>query len=152
MGSSKMRVRACRVLRCALALTALCAGAAAATAQGSGKQASTERKPSWLPRRERALFVCVVQDEVTLSWDSERGRLYTILYTDKPSGDAIWSPLPGYVRMPGTGRTETLKFKVDPIRPRRFNLRVEDASAVDQAPRTPTGKASAASVTAPSRK
>jgi len=98
-----------------------------------------------LPTRDRALIVCVVQDEVTLTWNSERGRLYTILYTDKPSGDAIWSPLPGYVRMPGTGRTETLKFRVDPIRPRRFNLRVEDAAAVARAQeKSPAGSGSPA--------
>ncbi|MCX7818959.1 MAG: hypothetical protein N2652_07125 [Kiritimatiellae bacterium] len=120
---------------------AVCAFVAAVAAMSVSaaekKEAPTERKPSWLPSRERALFVCVVQDEVTLSWHSERGRLYTILYTDKPSGDAIWSPLPGYVRMPGTGRTETLKFKVDPLRPRRFNLRVEEAAAVPRLPRAP---------------
>ncbi len=102
-------------------------GTAVASAQSDS---SSQRKPSWLPEKHRALFVCVVEDKVTLSWNSEKGYLYTILYTDKPQGDAVWLPLPGYVRMPGTGRTETLVFRIDPARPRRFNLRVEEASKV----------------------
>lgn len=87
--------------------------------------ASDDDRPSWLPRKDRALFVCVAGDEATLSWKSEKGFFYTLLYADKPTGQAVFQPLPGYVRMPGSGRTETLKFKVDPARPRRFNLRVE---------------------------
>lgn len=92
--------------------------------------AAAEKKPSVLPDPRRGLFVCTVENRVTLSWKSEKGFLYTIMYTDKPTGDARWSPLPGYVQMPGTGQTETLKFETDPAQPRRFNLRVEDASKV----------------------
>lgn len=90
--------------------------------------AEPQKKPSWLPDSRRALFVCVVEDEITLSWKSEKGSVYTLMYTDKPTGEAKWAPLPGYVQMPGTGKTETVKFKTDPARPRRFNLRVEEAS------------------------
>ncbi len=111
--------------------------AAVLAARADEKSAGTPRKPSWLPDAHRALFVCVVEDQVTLSWKSEKGYLYTIIYTDKPSGDAHWQPLPGYIRMPGTGRTETLQFRVDPTRPRRFNLRVEEASKASEAPRPP---------------
>ena len=89
--------------------------------------AAEAKKPSWLPDSRRALFVCVVEDQVTLSWKSEKGYLYTLMYTDKPSGESRWAPLPGYVQMPGTGRQETVKFRIDPARPRRFNLRVEEA-------------------------
>ncbi len=132
-----MRHDARRRLRRAAALGTLIAGVGAVSAAVDDQESAGKRNPSWLPSRERALIVCVVQDEVTLTWHSERGRLYTILYTDKPSGDAIWSPLPGFVRMPGTGRTETLKFRMDPLRPRRFNLRVEDASVVRRSPSSP---------------
>lgn len=111
------------------ALVAFGVAVAMANAPGETPETDKSRKPSWLPDPRRALFVCVVGDEVTLSWKSEPGSLYTIMYTDKPSGDAHWLPLAGYVRMPGTGRTETLKFRVDPARPRRFNLRVEQAGA-----------------------
>lgn len=107
--------------------------AAAAGAARPSVAADAEKKPSWLPDSKRALFVCIVEDEVTLSWKSEKGSFYTILYTDKPSGEATWAPLPGYVQMPGTDKTETLKLKTDPARPRRFNLRVEDASKVKPA-------------------
>jgi hypothetical protein len=97
--------------------------------------AGDAKKPSWLPDSRRALFVCVVEDQVTLSWKTEPGSVYTIMYTDKPSGEAKWAPLPGYVQVPGTGKTETAKFKIDPARPRRFNLRVEAASKVKAAKR-----------------
>lgn len=96
--------------------------------------AGDKDKPSWLPSTDRALIVASAGDSVTLSWKSQTGRLYTIMYTDKPQGEARWLPLPGYERMPGTGRTETLKFKVDPAAPRRFNLHVEDASAAKKKP------------------
>lgn len=100
-----------------------CAAAVSVPAQGA-----EEKKPSVLPDPRRGLFVCTVENRVTLSWKSEKGFLYTIVYTDKPSGDARWAPLPGYVQMPGTGQTETLKFETSPAQPRRFNLRVEDAA------------------------
>ena len=51
--------------------------------------------------------------------------VYTILYTDKSEGKAVWQPLPGYEKMPGTGRTETIKLKTDPAVPRRYNLHIE---------------------------
>lgn len=107
--------------------------AAATGAARSAAAADADKKPSWLPDSKRALFVCVVENEVTLSWKSEKGSVYTILYTDKPSGEAKWAPLPGYVQMPGTDRTETIKLQTDPAHPRRFNLRVEDASKVKPA-------------------
>ncbi|MBM4153505.1 MAG: hypothetical protein FJ221_00540 [Lentisphaerae bacterium] len=107
----------------------------AAWAARPAAAADAAKKPSWLPDSKRALIVCVVEDQVTLSWKSEKGSVYTILYTDTPTGEAKWAPLPGYVQMPGTDKTETLKFKTDPARPRRFNLRVEDASKVKPATR-----------------
>lgn len=107
--------------------TAVLTGAAAVSVSARG---AGDKKPSVLPDPRRGLFVCTVENRVTLSWKSEKGFLYTIMYTDKPSGDARWAPLPGHVRMPGTGQTETLKFETDPTQPRRFNLRVEDASKV----------------------
>jgi hypothetical protein len=106
------------------AASVLLASLALAAAVRAGEDSS---KPSWLPSSKRALIVVQSGDEVTLQWKSEKGYAYTIMYTDKPQGDARWEPLPGYVNMAGTGKQETLQFKIDPIRPRRFNLRVAPA-------------------------
>lgn len=119
-------------MRRTLLLLLVCVASVAPTFRAA--VAADKDKPSWLPSTERALIVASAGDSVTLSWKSQTGHLYTIMYTDKPQGEARWQPLPGYERMPGTGRTETLKFKVDPAAPRRFNLHVEDASAVKKKP------------------
>ena len=100
-----------------------------------------------LPSSQRALMIAQSGDMVTLQWKSERGLYYTLMYTDaqydeSPQGRAVWQPLPGYTRMPGTGRTETATFKTDPTRPRRYNLHVETEEQVrkTQLPGAPQGK------------
>ena len=109
-----------------LAAGLLALGAAISPVSAADK-AKEKDKPSWLPSADRALMIASAGDSVTLSWKSQVGRLYTIMYTDQSEGQARWFPLPGYIQMPGTGRTEELKFKADPVRPRRYNLHVEDA-------------------------
>lgn len=97
-----------------------------------------------LPSSGRALIIAQSGDTTTLQWKSERGFYYTLMYTDSqydesPQGRAVWQPLPGYIRMPGTGRMETVTFKTDPVRPRRYNLHVETEAQVrkSKAPATP---------------
>ncbi len=107
-----------------LLTAALAASMVVADASAAGGE---KNRPSWLPSAKRALIVAQSGDEVTLQWKTEKGFLYTILFTDKPEGEARWAPLPGYVNMAGSGMQETVKFKVDPVRPRRFNLRVAPA-------------------------
>ena len=108
------------------ALRRTAAGIAVALPLLLSAQAGPEKgHPSWLPSADRALFIATAGDETTLSWKSELGKVYTILYTDKAEGNAIWQPLPGYQKMKGTGRTETIKFQTDPAAPRRYNLHIE---------------------------
>lgn len=112
----------------------------AAVVFGVGLQVSSaeEKKTSILPSKDRALMIAQSGDQVTLQWNSEKGKCYTLLYTDEQyseqaQGCAVWSVLPGYERMPGTGRQETRVFKTDPTRPRRYNLRVETEEQVRKA-------------------
>ena len=108
------------------ALRRMAAGLAVGLLPLLSAQAGPEKgHPSWLPSADRALFIASAGEETTLSWKSEQGKVYTILYTDKSEGKAVWQPLPGYEKMPGTGRTETIKLKTDPAVPRRYNLHIE---------------------------
>jgi hypothetical protein len=94
-----------------------------------------DRKSVVLPSRDRALMIAQSGDRVVLQWSSEKGKYYTLmftdeLYTDREQGRARWSPLPGYIRMPGSGNKETREFQIDPAHPRRYNLHVETEEQV----------------------
>lgn len=41
--------------------------------------------------------------EVQLTWQSRRGQVYNVLFTDSVGNNARWEILPGYVNMTGTG-------------------------------------------------
>lgn len=104
-----------------LALNALASGT-------TNRPPAPDKDGRWLPRASRALSIAQAGDKVFLSWKSEPGKLYTIMYTDQQSEKAVWQPLPGYERMPGTGRQEQVEFPFDPTRPRRYLMRIEDAA------------------------
>jgi hypothetical protein len=115
----------------ALAMLAAAALSAAAWAKKDGA--------SGLPSAERALMIAQSGDTVSLKWNTEKGRYYTLLYTDeqydeRAQGRAVWSVLPDHFRMPGTGKAVERTFKVNPLRPRRFNLRVETEAQVRRNP------------------
>ena len=56
------------------------------------------------------LFITRTGRQVTLSWDSEKGRVYTVLVSSSmDSRLSQWRPLKGAVEMPGTGERITLR-------------------------------------------
>jgi hypothetical protein len=88
-----------------------------------------------LPDARRALLIAQSGDTVSLKWKTEKGLYYTLLYTDeqydeRAQGRAVWTVLPEHHRMRGTGQTMERTFQVNPLRPRRFNLRVETEAEV----------------------
>jgi hypothetical protein len=77
-----------------------------------------------IPSSEDAVFVVRVGEEVSISWNSEPGKLYTIVTKDRTRRNAEWQPVPGYVDMPGTGKMERVVLRVSPDESRAFNLKV----------------------------
>ena len=63
--------------------------------------------------------------DVTIAWDSELGRVYTIYY--QATEGANWRTLRTAIRVQGTGETLTVYDVVNPSRPlRRYRLLPED--------------------------
>lgn len=56
------------------------------------------------PFSDTRLFVTRSADVVNLSWDSKPGMAYTLFFSDTRSARSKWSVLPGFDRIPGTGR------------------------------------------------
>ena len=71
--------------------------------------ATTTAKPVSLPDRT-SLIIARSGSEVTLSWKSTEGRVYTVLYTERDKTKADhWQPLPDCINKAGTGRMIILK-------------------------------------------
>jgi hypothetical protein len=59
------------------------------------------------PRSEVTLTVTRSAESVQLSWKSDVGKTYDILYAEKLAGKTEWKVLPGAGNMRGTGDTLT---------------------------------------------
>jgi len=72
-----------------------------------------------------ALMIAQNSDgETTIAWDSEPDYVYTIYYMDPPNGK--WATLRHATRIRGTGRTLTVKDRINPRGPmRRYRLEFE---------------------------
>jgi hypothetical protein len=57
------------------------------------------------PRSEITLTVTRSGESVQLSWKSETGKTYDVLYAEKLGGKAEWKVLPGAGNIRGTGDT-----------------------------------------------
>jgi hypothetical protein len=70
-----------------------------------------------------SLVVVEVEGAVQMSWQSQTGRSYTILYSD--TGDESpdqWKPLPGYTEMPGSGGSMSAKDRLPAGVDRKYRL------------------------------
>jgi hypothetical protein len=76
------------------------------------------------PLAESSMIVTRIGEEVTLNWNSAKGFLYTVSYSDKLSRQPGYRPLPGYVRIPGTGGPLQARDRVPLNKDRRYQLSV----------------------------
>lgn len=102
--------------------TAGCTSVSAQNADRGGSQNSL------LPTAESAVFVTRVGDEVTISWLSQTGMVYTLISKDRSQPDSKWTPVTGYEKLPGTGRQESITLRVPADDPRVFNITAAPAS------------------------
>lgn len=77
---------------------------------------------SLLPTPDTAVFITRVGDELTISWMAKTGAVYTLTAKDRSRRDAVWTPVPGYENMPGTGRQESIVLRVPSADARVFNI------------------------------
>lgn len=68
---------------------------------------------------ETRLFVTRSGDEVTLSWQSEPGMNYTVLFNNTRSARSPWRVLPGGESIRGNGRMIYIADRV-PLREERY--------------------------------
>jgi hypothetical protein len=88
-----------RAVRLAAALAAACLASGCATTR--------------LEEERVHLFITRAGRQVTLSWDSETDRVYTILVSSRmDSRLSAWTPLEGVVDLPGTGERMTRRDTV----------------------------------------
>lgn len=99
-------------------------------AAAQGKGAIGGSTTNLLPTDDNAVFITRVADELTITWLSKPGMVYTIVAKDRTQRQAQWQPVEGYANMPGTGRREQVVLKVRPEDPRTFNLLAAPAAPV----------------------
>lgn len=104
-------------LVCALGVALLAMGAARADAPKRALQPI-----------ETTLIITRVDDVATLQWDSDARAYYTVLYATRRDAKAHWQPLPGCVRIRGTGERITITDKIPPGETRYYRLHVEPIS------------------------
>lgn len=74
------------------------------------------------PAAEITWITTQTGDETTLHWESDPAIFYTVLYADRKDAGAEWKPLPGYVRMKGTGQEITVTDTVPPGEKRHYRV------------------------------
>jgi len=89
------------------------------------------RQPVMKPFISRtALTVAQVGGSVTLSWPSEKGKTYKILYSDTMSGQN-WQVLPGAGNLAGTGDFMSVTDEVRDGASRFYRLRIDPPEQPD---------------------
>lgn len=81
---------------------------------------------------ETRLFVTRSGENVTLSWESQAGMAYTVLYNHTRSAGSPWKVLPGFDLVRGTGRTLTYQDRV-PMQETRY-YRLQTTSSISLTP------------------
>jgi hypothetical protein len=80
------------------------------------------------PEHGTTLIVARGGSQVNLSWNSQTGMCYTVLYSEKLSGVNPWRELPGAINLRGTGDTMTFSDNVNPVVNRYYRLRIGPAA------------------------
>ena len=105
--------------------TAGLAGALALAAAVAGCRTVPSSQPEEnivVPRSSEAVVITVVGNETTLTWPTQPGYAYSVVYRD--SLNAPWQTLAGQGDIAGTGGTMTLRIPTPPGSPnRRYNVR-----------------------------
>jgi len=71
-----------------------------------------------------SLVVVEVDGRVDMSWNSKKGRSYTVLYSDRKNAPINeWRALPGYIDIKGSGGTMTARDLVPKGINRNYRLR-----------------------------
>lgn len=76
------------------------------------------------PLAEATLMVVRGADEATVSWGSQRGVRYSVLFAESRGAGVRWQRLPGATGIPGTGGTLTYRDAVPAGTPRFYRLEV----------------------------
>ncbi len=64
----------------------------------------------------------------TLKWKTDKRFIYTVLYAPKRRNHAQWKPLPGAMKIRGTGSDITIQDQLPAGETRRYRLHVEYAN------------------------
>jgi hypothetical protein len=78
-----------------------------------------------VPVIETTLIVTRAGNTATLQWKSDPRVFYTVVYASRKDAKAEWKPLPGYVKIRGSGETITITDKVPFGEKRHYRLHVE---------------------------
>ena len=75
-------------------------------------------------RSETTLTVTRSGESVQLSWKSEAGKFYDVLYADKLGGRTEWKVMPGAGKIRGTGETITFSDSIENGMNRYYRLNI----------------------------
>jgi hypothetical protein len=77
------------------------------------------------PLEETTLIVSQSGTTATLQWESSPDALYTVLFSETRKASAEWKPLPGYVKVRGSGGTITVTDSVPRGEMRQYRIYTE---------------------------
>lgn len=97
------------------------AGALALAAQGCAHEQVVVRRPG---QTETTLTITRSGGSVTLGWQSEAGKLYTLVYASDLGAKGGWQVLPSCQDRPGTGEYVTFQDTVPDTEQRYYRLEV----------------------------
>lgn len=80
----------------------------------------TEEKPV----SETTLIVTRAGEETTLSWASQAGATYAVMFADSRDSRTRWQPLPGAERLKGNGSNLVVHDRVPTGRTRYYRLQL----------------------------
>lgn len=116
--TAPIRFATCLALGAAALGVLAIAGCASANAESKAATAAN----SLLPSSETAVFVTRVSGETTISWMSKSDQVYSVISKDRTRKDAVWTPVPGYENLPGTGEQMTVTLRIPGDDSRAFNV------------------------------
>ncbi len=98
-----------------------------AALSGAGCKALMVREEE-KPVADTVLMVSRGSDETVLSWNSQRGVRYVLLYADSRASGTRWQPLPNAASVLGNGSVLTVRDVIPNSRARYYRLEIIPAS------------------------
>ncbi len=84
------------------------------------------------PKDDSTLTITRAGDAVQLGWRSRPDRIYTVVYSERLGGGAVWQALPAATMVKGTGGLMNISDSVPDGRARYYRLQIQRSEVRSQ--------------------